>query len=293
MERYIYSDLIFERENEELAAINDVSGRLISDKKSFDIFRTHVDAKSDTGLPSGDYLTFITDSLMFMTGNALNELILCLSNELRELVYKKLCNCIRSISVLIVGLGNPIITADSLGSETVKRITVSDAGSGDMKEKISVRIAAVSLGVPALTGINTYDHVSGLINAFVPDVIIAVDSLAARSSERLGRVIQLSDCGISPGSGIGNGSVTLNEETLGIPVISLGIPTVIRASTMICDMLRRGGISVLSEDICAAVNNNRSLFVSPKECDIIIKSAADILSQSINIALDDIIRSSS
>ena len=137
-------------------------------------------------------------------------------------------------------------------------------------------------GVLAQTGIETVEMVKSAAQNVTPDLIIAIDALAARSCERLASTIQLSDNGISPGSGIGNMRKAINRENIGVPVLALGVPTVVDSSTLVYDALRKAGIEEVDGELSTVLENGRGFFVSPKESDVITKSVAHLLAQSLD-----------
>ena len=130
--------------------------------------------------------------------------------------------------ILVAGLGNQRVTPYSLGPRTVNNLSVSQNETG---------LKAIAPGVMAQTGMETARILSGLIREIKPDLVIAIDALAARSIRRLGTTIQLTDTGIHPGSGVGNHRHSLTKETLGIPVLAVGVPTVVGAAAIVHDTI--------------------------------------------------------
>jgi spore protease len=128
------------------------------------------------------------------------------------------------------------------------------------------------------------DLIRGAVRAVRPNVVLAVDALAARSTSRLAATVQLSDTGISPGSGIGNRRRAINRESVGVPVISLGIPTVVDSATLVYDALQRAGIRDVDAPLREVLENQRHFFVSPKESDLITAQTAALLSEAIELA---------
>ena len=185
-------------------------------------------------------------------------------------------------SVLVVGLGNRYITSDALGPETVRNLTVTSHLPHSIT--VSSRVSAVVPGVLGETGIEALEVVRGIVRQTSPHVIIAVDALCAASNERLAATVQISDGGIAPGSGIGNSRKAFTRETLGVPVISVGIPTVIHSSTLIASALTEWGIQQLSDSAKRRLARQIGCFVSPKECDLLLKSGALLLAMAIDRA---------
>ncbi len=169
-------------------------------------------------------------------------------------------------SVLVAGLGNKNITADSLGPKVNGYILatrhLSDSDESGLGELFSV--ACVSTGVLGDTGIETAEIIKGVANQIKPSCIIVVDALAATSMDRLGNTVQFSDTGISPGSGVGNHRFEISEKTLGVPVISIGIPTVV-STAVISDTLSSGA------------------YVTPREIDRICEQGAKLIGMGINV----------
>lgn len=204
---------------------------------------------------------------------------------LRQLLPK------RTETVLVAGLGNAGMTADALGPETVGKLTVTRALSDDGKG-----MAAVAPGVMAQTGMESAEVISGVCRQIRPDVVIVIDALAARSSLRLGKTIQMTDTGIQPGSGIGNGRQPLNCDTLGVPVIAIGVPTVVSAASIVYDAFQAmdevfkgqkmlGTLDMLGEDekrqlvmelLTPRIGN---LYVAPKDMDTMVLQMSMLLSE--------------
>lgn len=183
-------------------------------------------------------------------------------------------------SILVVGLGNENITPDALGPLCSKQIFATRHLDKEIKidiglEKINF-VSAISTGVLGQTGIETVEYIKGIVNIVKPQVVIAVDALASSSLSRLGKAIQITDTGITPGSGVGNSRAEINEKTLGIPVIAIGVPTVVDGVTMAYDLVKEPkNISKETE----------SMIVTPKDIDLIIERAASLIALSINCAI--------
>lgn len=185
--------------------------------------------------------------------------------------------------ILVAGLGNENITPDALGPKTARGIFATrhidkrlarDLGLGDLRE-----VSAVTFGVLGQTGMETAETVRGLVNTVHPSAVITVDALAARNLARLGNTVQLTDTGITPGSGVGNSRARLDAETLGVPVIAIGVPTVVDAVTLIHDFTQSSEIRDDSE------TQARQMMVTPREIDTLIRRASRFLSLAINCAL--------
>ena len=200
-------------------------------------------------------------------------------------------------TVLVVGLGNRSITPDSLGPKVAERIFVTRHINQYMPEVLPSpvpSVCAVSPGVLGMTGVETMELVRGTAERIRPDLIIAVDSLASRRAARISTTIQLTDTGICPGSGVGNSRKGLNEQTLGVPVIAIGVPMVVHAATisqevisLIADKTGLHGDEEKLKDLAAEVINDNMgpMVVTPKDIDTIASDMSHIISDAINLAL--------
>ena len=211
-----------------------------------------------------------------------------------EKVLKKLAGNLLGGEVLVVGLGNREVTPDALGPYVVDNLFVTrhlirEFGS-EFKEKNKLgNVSAISPGVMAQTGMETLEIIKGIIKETDPKLIIVIDALASRSVRRLNTTIQLTDAGISPGSGVGNNRKALNEETLGVKVIAIGVPTVVDAGTIVADTLTKhmeeNGFG--EEDIfkfISEVNGTQvyNMFVTPKNIDELVKQISYTISEALN-----------
>jgi spore protease len=189
---------------------------------------------------------------------------------------------------LVLCLGNRRVTADAIGPLCAERIIATrhleHLHPRLLKEFGGFKLSALTPGVSGETGIEALDLVLGAVKAAKPQVVLAIDALAARDTERLGTSVQLTDTGISPGLGIGNRRKAISEKTLGIPVISLGVPTVAHSATLIRDALERSGVRLNDASIEAALSTGGDLFVTPRDCDSTVASMSDIISRAVNLA---------
>ena len=174
--------------------------------------------------------------------------------------------------LLVVGLGNRNVTADSLGPDVVDRLIINSHIHGE-KDEISVRLSALSPGVMAQTGIETSSIIKGIADEIDPGVIIVIDALAARNTQRLNKTIQISNRGINPGSGVGNHRTGITSDNIGVPVIAVGVPTVIDAATIIGDV---------TKDYENIPKHLSDMYVTPKDIDENIRITAEIIAESIN-----------
>ncbi len=170
-------------------------------------------------------------------------------------------------SVLVVGLGNPKLTADSLGSKVFDRLVVTrQLGQG------GTLLSAICPNVMGVTGIESFDVIKGVCQRIKPDLVVAVDSLASASVARIASAFQVCSSGITPGSGVSNHRMRLNFESLGCKVISLGVPLVVYASTIISEVVENARLSDELSD----------LIVTPKDIDYLVNECADIIAAAIN-----------
>ncbi len=187
------------------------------------------------------------------------------------------------LSILVVGLGNREVTPDALGPKVVDnmlitRHVIQEFGKYALGEEHSNLISSIVPGVMAQTGMESVEIVRGVMKEAQPDYIVAVDALAARSVKRLNRTIQITNTGINPGSGVGNHRHALNQESMGVPVIAIGIPTVVDAATIVND-----AISGFYEEADCTLN---SFFVTPKDIDESIKRLSFTVSEGLNLAFE-------
>ena len=286
---YVHTDLALEcRADGDAAALSGV----FFDEKSHGALRvTTVEVQNEEGSrrigkPVGRYITLAFPDPCYMENGLWEELVLLLAQKISFLM-RSLCG--RAETILVVGLGNRRITADAVGPQTVQRITVTYhlktleprlfAGLGQRS------VAAIAPGVLADTGVEAAELVKKTVETVKPDLVIAIDALAARHSDRLGRTVQLSDNGIAPGSGVGNRRMALCKETLGVPVLALGVPTVVNSATLVYDALEKSGISAENDALKAVLENQIHFFVTPKESDAMVDTVCELLCRALDLAL--------
>ena len=252
---------------------------------------TTQEAAARIGKNMGNYVTITARDLSENDREEYEEVCMCLADEL-----KKILKIGEKTPVLTVGLGNRHITADSIGPKSVSHLLVTRHIKEMMPEEVdeSVRsVSALSPGVLALTGIETSEIIKGVTEKVQPGAVIAIDALAARSMERLGRTIQIADTGINPGSGVGNNRKELSERTLGVPVIAIGVPMVVDAATVATDCMEiaaknlgNAGDSQRFIDIYNSMEpGNANMVVTPKDVDSLSERSARIIANGINLAL--------
>ena len=267
------------------------------EEKDIQVTKVMIDTKNAAkamGKPIGTYVTMEAPALVEPDEDYHREISECMAEELLEMIP----NSDKEQSVLVVGLGNREVTADALGPQVVDNLFVTrhvikaygKAAYGSSKVNM---ISSIEPGVMAKTGMETAEIVKGVIGETTPDVVIVIDALAARSTKRLNRTIQITNTGIQPGSGVGNHRNALTEESLGVPVIAIGVPTVVDAATIVGDALEK-----LMSDDCefdslkymgqhrltfAELNN---MYMTGKDIDAVIKRLSFTVSEGINIALE-------
>ncbi len=217
----------------------------------------------EIGKPVGEYITIEVPSFVNDT-DIFDGRLATIAALIKKLLPSECDN------ILVAGVGNMDITADALGPKTLSYVFATRHLSSDLKRAMGFeglrQVASVSTGVLGNTGIESAEIIRGVVNEINPSCVIAVDALAATSAQRLGTTVQISNSGISPGSGVGNHRHEISGETLGVPVISIGIPTVVST----------GIIKGTQDD---------SMFVTPREIDKVIQQGAKLIGMSINTCL--------
>ncbi len=277
------TDLAVEAREIASEEIRDVDYRS-EEKEGLFIERLDVKTKRASQLMGKDAGRYVTVNMPPLTDNIkdTDERLVVISEEIRRLLPV-------NGMVLVVGLGNPEITPDALGPQCVSKVLATRHITGELARSTGLdRLRAVSVlktGVTGQTGIETGELILSVVKRIKPTAVIVIDALASLKLERLGCTLQISDTGISPGAGVGNHRTKICKETLGVPVIALGVPTVVDAVTMVSDL-----VSVEDE---AQQRNLRekvsprgsTMVVTPKEIDLLIERASRLLSLSINMAL--------
>ena len=220
------------------------------------------------GKPVGTYLTLTPPKRFSLDPQAFSDAAAALAESLRRLLGDA-----RGL-VLAAGLGNAAVTPDALGPLTVRRMLVTRHLAGSPEFKAVRPVAAVEAGVAGTTGIESGELVAALTRELKPAAVIAVDALAARSAERLCATFQLTDTGVTPGSGVGNARMELSRATLGVPVIALGVPTVIESGT-------------LAAELTGSETPPGSFFVTPRDVDSKVADAAKLAAAALNMALHE------
>ncbi len=228
----------------------------------------------EMGKPVGTYLTLEAPGMAVPDEDYHREISEALAECLKELAGEW-----KDRSVLVVGLGNRDVTPDALGPKAVSNLMITrhlfrEYGREAMGMEQASAVSGIAPGVMAQTGMETLEIIQGVIDQTSPDLLVVIDALAARSTRRLGRTIQLTDTGIQPGSGVGNHRGSLTRESLGIPVIAIGVPTVVEAAAIIYDA--QGSCERMPPHL-------NSMFVTPKNIDEMIKQLSFTLSEALNM----------
>lgn len=231
-------------------------------------------AAKELGRPRGRYITV---SLPPLTDHAFmpDSRYECISAELSELLPEQ-------GTVLVAGLGNISVTPDALGPKAVALIPATRHIMAELTrctDGAPMRSCVVlAPGVLGQTGVEAVELIRAVCRAVQPSAVLTIDALASRSLERLGCTVQISDAGIHPGSGVGNCRPAISQAELGVPVIALGVPTVVDAATLAADLLGHGNVSSLKPD-------GRGMIVTPREIDLLIERAARLTALAVNHAL--------
>lgn len=288
----IYTDLALE-ERERFKRDVEIEGVKIEKQhdKMLDMTTTVVNIFNNKGAeamgkPEGSYITMETRLLKYSDEETRKIISEHLTKYLEQMVEKENIK-----DVLIVGLGNSQATPDALGPKTAESITIGE------------NIYCISPGVLAQTGMETYSIIKGIVNEINPDLIIAIDSLAARNVRRVTTTIQLTNTGITPGSGIGNHRMGLNEESLGKKVIAIGVPMVVSGATIVNDTMEKllNILSSVKKTNCMSdifseytqqekyqlfeellSEDTEQMFVTPKDIDEIVDNLSRIIAVALN-----------
>ncbi len=251
-------------------------------------------AEREMGKTRGEYCTVHCGNMHMLSQQ--KERALChllaslLSSMAQKLTGKRIDG---DFSLLVVGLGNRELTADAVGPLTLRHLTATrHLQKYEQTLYRSLGAASVTLmspGVMGQTGMEAAEVVGGAVNAVHPHLVLLLDALAARDYERLATTIQLSNVGICPGTGVGNHRKALTKETLGVPVMSLGVPTVVNSSALVLSALQQANIAEIDDSLRKVLENGVDFFVTPKDCDAIVQGVSRLLSSSIELAFFDLL----
>lgn len=265
---------------------------------------TNENGKNAIGKPIGNYITIDFKSLKVAGEAEIQTASEVLTKELKNLLQQHVQP---QDPIIVVGLGNIYVTPDALGPKVINEIDITRHLLEYMPEVIDKNtreVSAVSPGVLGTTGIETVEILKGIVDNIKPKLVIVIDALASRSIERISSSVQLADTGIVPGAGVGNARKELTQESLGVPVIALGIPTVVEAATIAADSLTlfiqkaqeqgesNDFLNKLQEDdkynmikeILTPEEYN--FIVTPKEIDALIEKMKDVVARGINFAIN-------
>lgn len=260
---------------------------------------TEVNILSDEGAnalgkPIGKYYTLEVDNLHLGIEDIDNNV----ANKITS-ILKNLMNLSSEDTALVVGLGNEDVTPDSLGPKVISQIDITRHLIKYVPQYIKEGTRPVSAIVPGVlgtTGIETSDIIKAIVEKVNPNVIIVIDALAARNIKRIKNTIQISNTGIAPGSGVGNNRNRIDKELLGVPVIAIGIPTVVDSKTIVSDVIesiiekdnidteKREQYYNLIENMLPGIENNS--MVTPNEIDEVVANISRIIADGINMALN-------
>lgn len=264
------------------------------------VFITNENGEKSVGKPRGTYVTIDIKNLKIARDEEIQKASDVLTSELSKILDKHVT---RKEEMLVVGLGNIYATPDSLGPKVINEIDVTRHLIKYLPQYVDENtrnVCAIAPGVLGTTGMETLEILKGIVENVKPKVVIVIDSLASRSIERISSSLQISDTGIVPGAGVGNARAELSQSTLGVPVIALGIPTVVELATLVSD-----GIDIFIknlqekaqsndylnnlqqndkyEEVKEALNiGDYNMIVTPKEIDDLIENMKDIVARGIN-----------
>ena len=255
------------------------------------------------GKVKGSYITIDVKKINLLTDEEIEQVSNTLANELKKLIGEKVQF---KEDILVVGLGNEEVTPDALGPNVIKNIEVTRHIINYLPQYIDENarpVSAIAPGVLGTTGIETLEIIKGVVEHTKPKLLVVIDALASRSMERISSTIQISNTGIVPGAGVGNTRKEITENTLGIPVIAIGIPTVVETAVVVNDALdifieklqqeakSNDYLNMLKEEDNyeqikeALLPKEFNFIVTPKEIDELIDSMSNIVAQGINLSM--------
>lgn len=295
--------------------LTEIDGVKVESKNDEIVTTTTVDVLNENGATAlskeiGKYITMEIKDIKYLEEKDKNKIINTLSNEIKNLIGED-----KTKSILVVGLGNIYVTPDSLGPKVVQSVDITRHlinFAKDLVEPDTRSVSALSPGVLGTTGIETSEIITSVCNEVKPDIVIAIDSLASSSINRLGTTIQLSNTGITPGAGVRNKREGINQNTLNVPVIAIGVPTVVDMATITSEAIDKmvevtkqkienGDNSVSKEQIEKVINifnddnkynmianalDTDNFIVTPKEIDDVIQVVSDLISSGINMSIN-------
>ena len=233
------------------------------------------------GKPRGTYRTIDLTAFWQRKSDFFERAVRAVGGQLKELLPGE-------GTVLVIGLGNGAMTPDAVGPLAADNVLVTRHLIAAMPKHFAGfrPVAVFRTGVLGTTGVESAETVRGLVAEVQPSLVIAVDALASRRVGRVCATVQISDTGIIPGSGVGNHRAALNQETLGIPVFAIGVPTVVDAATLAADLLEESGIADIDADKLRSSQQN--LMVTPRDIDQQVRDLGKVVGYGINWALQDL-----
>lgn len=291
-------------DSKENFSISGVSVEEATDGDFINITRVSVDNETGAGRlgkPCGNYVTIEMPRRFYGQQKIYEQMCRSCAKELKAVIDKTLKE---GQSVLVAGLGNRNITADALGPKVVDSLMITRHLKKYIPEEIDEGIrpvCAIAPGVLGITGIETEEIIRGLVEQVKPSMVIVIDALCSGSVERINTTIQITDTGITPGAGVGNKRKTINSESLGVPVIAIGVPTVVDAATIAaagldialnisesCRELSQLDDGERYERIKSAIEPEfGNMIVAPKDVDNIIADISSVIANGINISLHE------
>lgn len=282
----------------------ETSENIISNNIKTNIVKiTNSDGEKAIGKPVGTYVTVDIKNLKLATDDDIEKAAEVVKSELKNIIDK---HCEAQDEILVVGLGNQFVTPDSLGPKVVSEIDVTKHFIKYTPQYVAEgtrSVCAIAPGVLGTTGIETSEIIRGIVDNVKPKMLIVIDSLASKSIERISSTVQISDTGIVPGGGVGNAREELSENTIGIPVIAIGVPMVVESAVLVNDCLDLF-IGKLQEEAKSNeyLNNLKekdnyeeikeslnptgyNMIVTPKEIDDLIENMKDVVARAINFAV--------
>ena len=265
------------------------------DKSDIQVTKVLIESKNGAkamGKPMGTYITLEAPGMINADEDYHREISEEIAHQLQELINEMG----EEKSILVVGLGNIDVTADALGPEVVNNLcitrhVVKEYGAAAYGQERMHTVSGIIPGVMAKTGMESAEIIKGVVEETKPDVIIAIDALAARSTKRLNRTIQITNTGIHPGSGVGNHRNAITKESLGVNCIAIGVPTVVDAATIVVDALDKLYCNEpleipenLDDEQRKAITDLNNMYVTSKDIDETIKRLSFMSSEAINMA---------
>ena len=317
VEKYkIRTDLAMEQKERFESDHVEVSGVVLEEEydeeKEIKITTVRIETENGAkamGKPVGTYLTLEAPNMAAADEGYHREISETLAGFLEKYMKDTEENQEKGYSVLVVGLGNREVTPDALGPYVVDQLNVTrhivqEYGRCAVGKGGSRIVSAIVPGVMAQTGMESAEIIRGIVNETTPDLIMVIDALAARSTKRLNRTIQISDAGIHPGAGVGNHRSEITKDTMGIPVIAIGVPTVVDAATIVNDTMENfitaletsetlKGVGVVLQGYNSAEKYElvkeliaphlNGMFVTPKDIDDTVRRISYTISEAMNM----------